>query len=107
MEGRREVSGADAAGPSWPSHFNPGALRFSHSSANYDETIAFFRDIVGLPVIGEFTQSFGEDGTIFGLPGSRIHLEVVRGSSSTGAVDPLDRIVFYLSGAAAVRTAVA
>ena len=40
---------------SWPSDLKPGALRFSHSSANYDETVAFYRDLVSLPVLGEFT----------------------------------------------------
>jgi hypothetical protein len=36
--------------PSWPRHLAPGAVRFSFSSASYDATIAFYRDIVGLPV---------------------------------------------------------
>ena len=93
--------------PSWPVDFKPGALRFSHSSANYDETVAFYRDLVSLPVLGEFADSFGEDGTIFGLPGVRIHLEIVRGHDRTFTVDPLDQIVFYLSGAAAVAAATA
>jgi len=91
----------------WPSGFNPGALRFSHSSANYERTVAFYRDVVSLPVLGEFTGSFGEDGTIFGLPGVRIHLEIVRAHDHAFTVDPLDQIVFYLSGAAAVDEATA
>src|SRR3954447_11044672 len=52
----------------WPTGFAPGALRFSRSSVNYEETVAFYRDVVNLPVLDEFTGSFGEDGTIFGLP---------------------------------------
>jgi len=92
--------------PSWPEHLLPGALRFSHSSGNYDETVSFYRDVVGLPVLGEFTASFGEDGTIFGLPGHRVHVEIVRGrDGGPAAVDRLEQLVFYLSGAEAVAAA--
>ena len=92
---------------SWPEHLAPtGAVRFSRSSAHYDRTVAFYRDVVGLPLIGEFTESFGEDGTIFGLPGVPIHLEIVRAHGPELPVDPLDQLVLYLSGsdAAAVVT---
>jgi catechol 2,3-dioxygenase-like lactoylglutathione lyase family enzyme len=88
---------------SWPDHLAAtGAVRFSHSSAEYDRTIAFYRNVVGLPFISEFTESFGEDGTIFGLPGLTAHLEIVRRRGSALDVDPLDQLVLYLSGAAAV-----
>jgi catechol 2,3-dioxygenase-like lactoylglutathione lyase family enzyme len=88
---------------SWPEHLaRTGAVRFSRSSAHYDRTVAFYRDVVGLPVIGEFTESFGEDGTIFGLPGLPTHLEIVRGRGAAPEVDPLDQLVLYLSGSDAV-----
>jgi len=92
---------------SWPEHLHPGALRFSRSSDNYDQTIPFYRDVLRLPVVDEFTDSFGEDGTIFGLPGTQTHLEIVRGHGTAHADDPLDQLVFYLSGATAVETATA
>src|SRR4029078_3926165 len=82
----------------WPHHLAPGAVRFSYSSANYDATIAFYRDVVGLPVIAEFTDSFGEDGTIFGLPSIQVQVEIVRARETARHVDPLDQLVFYLSG---------
>ena len=100
----------DASGArlSWPEHLaRTGAIRFSRSSAHYDPTVAFYRDVLGLPLIGEFTESFGEDGTIFGLPGLPIHLEIVRARGPAPEVDPLDQLVFYLSGAAAVAVATA
>ena len=56
----------------------------------------------GLPVVGEFADSFGEEGTIVGLPDTRIQLEIVRARGAVAAADPLDMLVFYLSGAAAV-----
>ena len=47
------------------------------SSAHHDQTVAFYRDLVGLPVIESSAGSYGEDGTIFGLPGAGTQLEVV------------------------------
>src|SRR4051794_34013793 len=90
---------------SWPGHLRPGAVRFSWSSTRYDETIPFYRDVVGLPVIEQFSGSFGEDGTIFGLPGVPTHVEIVRGHGATPAADPVGQLVFYLSGATAMATA--
>ncbi len=92
---------------SWPDQLRPGALRFARSSLNYDLTIPFYRDLLGLPVVGEFADSFGEDGTIFGLPDIRVQLEIVRAHGPAAAADPLDLLVLYLSGAAAVAAATA
>jgi len=92
---------------SWPEHLRPGALRFARSSGNYDQTIPFYRDLLGLPVVGEFADSFGEDGTIFGLPDTRIQLEIVRAHGAVPTADPLDMLVLYLPGAAAVAAATA
>jgi hypothetical protein len=91
----------------WPEHLRPGALRFVRASSNYDQTIPFYRNVVGLPVVGEFADSFGEDGTIFGLPDTHIQLEIVRARGGVFAPDPLDMLVLYLPGAAAVAAATA
>ena len=89
----------------WPAHLQPSALRWVRSSANYDGTVAFYRDLVGLPVVGSFSESFGEDGTIFGLPGTAIHMEVVRSQPTNGNADRFDQLVFYLAGVAALAPA--
>lgn len=92
----------------WPAHVHPGALRFARASSHYDETIAFYRDLVGLPVIDGFTASFGEDGTIFGLPGSAVHLEIVRAhDSGTSAAGAFDQLVLYLDDTEAMAAATA
>lgn len=91
----------------WPEHLRPGALRFARSSSHYDQTIAFYRDVLGLPVVGQFAASFGEDGTVFGLPDTHIQLEIVRARGDVMAPDPLDMLVLYLPGAAAVTAATA
>jgi catechol 2,3-dioxygenase-like lactoylglutathione lyase family enzyme len=80
-------------------------VRFARSSASYDRTVPFYRDVLGLPVVDEFAGSFGEDGTIFGLPNPSVQLEIVRASGPSTAADPLELLVLYLSGAAAVAAA--
>lgn len=90
----------------WPAHLRPGALRWARSSSHYEDTISFYRDAVGLPVIGEFGNSFGEDGTIFGLPDAGTQMEIIRGH---GSEDPcaFDQLVLYLDDAEAVTAATA
>ena len=90
----------------WPAHLRPGALRWARSSSHYDDTISFYRDVVGLPVVGGFTDSFGEDGTIFGLPDTGTQMEVVRGNDGEGP-GAFDQLVLYLVDAEAVVAATA
>jgi catechol 2,3-dioxygenase-like lactoylglutathione lyase family enzyme len=89
----------------WPEHLHVGAFRLVRSSANFDATIAFYRDLVGLRVVDEFRGSFGEDGTIFGLPGTETHLEIVRAPPPGPVVDAFDQLVFYLPDQDAVDDA--
>ena len=89
----------------WPRHMRVGSFRIVRSSAHYDATIKFYRDLVGLTVIDEFRGSYGEDGTIFGLPGSPTHLEVVRAKEPRPSIDEFDQLVFYLPDRAAVNEA--
>lgn len=90
----------------WPSHLQPGALRWVRASERYDETIAFYRDVVGLPVVGEFHDSFDEDGTIFGLPDTGTQMEVVRAREPV-SVGRFDQLVLYLANGDAVERATA
>lgn len=98
-----------SAGPDeeipWPGHMSVGSFRIMRSSAHYDDTIRFYRDLVGLRVIDEFRGSYGEDGTIFGLPGSSTHLEVVRSKGPSPQIDEFDQLVFYLPDRSAVDAA--
>ena len=90
----------------WPDRLRPGAVRFARTSRRYDETVAFYRDLVGLPVVGEFSASFGEEGTIFGLPDTSVQLEIVR-AHEEAVEGTFDQLVVYLDDADAVRTATA
>jgi catechol 2,3-dioxygenase-like lactoylglutathione lyase family enzyme len=89
----------------WPEHLRVGAFRLVRSSANFDATIAFYRDLIGLRVVDEFRGSYGEDGTIFGLPGTETHLEIVRAQGPGPSIDAFDQLVFYLPDQAAVDEA--
>jgi hypothetical protein len=82
-----------------------GSLRIVRSSREYEATVEFYRDLVGLPVIDEFRESYGEDGTIFGLPGWPNHLEIVRARDDPAVAHTFDDIVFYLPDDAAVEEA--
>jgi catechol 2,3-dioxygenase-like lactoylglutathione lyase family enzyme len=84
----------------WPEHLAAGALRIVRWSARYDDTVAFYRDIIGLPVLETFHDSYGLDGTILGLPGRPVHLEIVRLTDARQPGRGLDQLVFYLPDAA-------
>ena len=54
-----------------------GGLRFSWGSVQFDESVAFYRDLVRLPLLERFENSFGSTGAIFGLPGAALTFELV------------------------------
>jgi len=81
----------------WPARLPVGSFRVVRPSANYEQTIQFYRDLVGLPVLETFQGSYGEDGTIFGLPDSTTHLGIVRVREPAGPVNRFDQLVFYLA----------
>ena len=91
----------------WPEHLPVGALRVGRSSAHYDQAVQFYRDLVGLPVLESFAGSYGEDGTIFGLPDSSVQLEIVRSTELAVGVDRVDMLVLYLPDAAAQERLIA
>ena len=101
------VGGSEPRGARWPGHLLVGALRVVRWSARYDQTVSFYRDTIGLPVLETFTGSYGLDGTILGLPGGPVHLEIVRLADGRRPAPGLDQLVFYLPGEAAQQRIVA
>jgi hypothetical protein len=91
----------------WPAHLPVGAVRVGRSSARYDQAVRFYRDVVGLPVLDSFAASYGEDGTIFGLPDTSVQLEIVRSTEPAVRADRIDMLVFYLPDAAAQERLIA
>ena len=95
------VGSAELRHAHWPEHLPVGAFRVVRWSARYDQTVIFYRDIIGLPVLETFTDSYGLDGTILGLPGNPVHLEIVRLQDAPDPAQRRDQLVFYLPDAAA------
>jgi catechol 2,3-dioxygenase-like lactoylglutathione lyase family enzyme len=93
------VSTPESAQARWPAHLPVGALRVVRWSAQYDQAVSFYRDIIGLPVLETFVGSYGLDGTILGLPGGLVHLEIVRLGDGPHPARGLDQLVFYLPDA--------
>jgi hypothetical protein len=89
------VGSPKPGGARWPAHLPVGALRVVRWSARYDQTVAFYRDIIGLPVLETFQDSYGLDGTILGLPGGAVHLEIVRLRDGQHPAPGLDQLVLY------------
>jgi catechol 2,3-dioxygenase-like lactoylglutathione lyase family enzyme len=91
----------------WPEHLPVGALRVARSSAHYDQAVRFYRELVGLPVLESFAASYGEDGTIFGLPDTSVQLEIVRSTAPAVRVHRIDMLVLYLADEAAQEGVIA
>ena len=85
----------------WPAHLPAGALRVVRWSTQYDQTVIFYRDVLGLAVLETFQDSYGLEGTILGLPGGEVHLEIVRSPEAQSLTGRLDELVFYLPDPAA------
>ena len=79
----------------WPKELaSLGAIRFGRTYFHYDEAVHFFRDLVGLPLYEQFEGSYGENGSIFGLPSSALTFEVVQGTEPT-PVSAYDALCLY------------
>lgn len=93
----------------WPAHLAVGAVRFVRPTARFDETLAFYRDDLGLPVLAEWRGKEGYDGVVLGLPDAPVHLEIVQHGDPPAVPPPHPdhQVVLYLRGPAARDAAVA
>src|SRR6202161_1247725 len=83
------------SGNRWPEELSTiGALRFARRSAHFDETVSFYRDLIGLPLCATFGESYGSSGAIFGLPGSNFTFEIVEATEPV-AVDSHEKLCLY------------
>lgn len=83
-----------------------GAIRFARRSANFEATVRFYRDLVGLPLCATFGDSYGSTGAIFGLPGSSLTFEIVK-SEAAVATDSHEQLCLYFPNVAAQLQATA
>jgi hypothetical protein len=95
------------SGNRWPEELSTiGALRFARRSAYFDETVSFYRDLIGLPLCATFGESYGSSGAIFGLPGSSLTFEIVEATEPV-AVDSHEQLCLYFPDTAAQQRATA
>lgn len=63
---------------SWPAHLPITRTRIARPTDRLADVTAFYRDVIGLPVIGGWVDDGGHagyDGVMIGLPGWDTHLE--------------------------------
>lgn len=91
----------------WPMQLaSIGAIRFSRRSANFGETVRFYRELVGLPLYETFEGSYGSNGAIFGLPSWNLTLEIVEAIDAF-AVDHHEQLCLYFPDEQAQQEALA
>jgi catechol 2,3-dioxygenase-like lactoylglutathione lyase family enzyme len=85
----------------WPDELaSIGAIRFARRSTQFESTVQFYRDLVGLPLVATFGDSYGSNGAIFGLPGTALTFEIVEADEPV-AVDAGDQLCLYFPDATA------
>ncbi|MFZ1164322.1 VOC family protein [Mycobacterium sp.] len=94
-----------SSGNGWSEELSSiGALRFARRSAHFEDTVRFYRDLVGLPLRATFGDSYGSTGAIFGLPGSALTFEIVEATEPV-AIDSHEQLCLYFPDAAAQQRA--
>ncbi len=73
-------------------------LRVARPTDNLDALLTFYRDGLGLSVLGHFEDHAGFDGVMLGLPGAPYHFEFThqRGHTVGRAPTQDNLVVFYL-----------
>lgn len=84
-------------------------FRIARPTDKLEEVVRFYRDGLGLPVLGGFSGHAGYDGVMVGLPDSTHHLEFTRhGGGSPGQAPTNDNLlVLYIADRASRDAAVA
>ena len=83
------------------------AVRVARPSRDLDAAAAFYRDVVGLPVLGSFEDHDGFSGLILGLPDASRQLELVAAPGARPSPSAEDQLVLYLGSSERVEEAAA
>ena len=71
-------------------------VRVARPTSAFAATAAFYRELVQLPVLGEFEDHAGFTGVIFGLPDASRQLELVSHRGTEPSPTTEDQLVLYL-----------
>ncbi|MDQ3818234.1 MAG: VOC family protein [Acidobacteriota bacterium] len=80
-------------------------FRIARPTARLDEVVRFYRDGLGLEVIGSFEGHAGYSGVMLGLPGHEYHLEFTSHAASSPCPAPTkdNLLVFYIPDREAIE----
>jgi catechol 2,3-dioxygenase-like lactoylglutathione lyase family enzyme len=83
----------------WPLELPVVRVRVARPTDRLEEVVAFYRDGIGLPVIGSFKGHAGYSGVILGLPGTSYHLEFTHYEAGSDCPAPSkdNLLVLYLA----------
>lgn len=77
-------------------------VRVSRPTRDLGSALAFYRDAVGLDVLGSFDGHSGYSGAILGVPDETMQLELVSHETVVPTPTGEDQLVLYLGSTAAV-----
>jgi catechol 2,3-dioxygenase-like lactoylglutathione lyase family enzyme len=83
------------------------AVRIARPTRDLVATAAFYRDLLGLPVLGSFEDHDGFSGLILGIPDASRQLELVAAPETEPAPTAEDPLVLYLGSPERVAAAAA
>lgn len=83
----------------WPPELPVVRVRVARPTDRLEEVVAFYRDGIGLQVIGSFEGHAGYAGVMLGLPGTDYHLEFTHHESGSDCPAPSkdNLLVFYFT----------
>lgn len=83
------------------------AVRMARPSRDLEAAAAFYREAVGLPVLGSFDDHDGFSGLILGIPDASRQLELVAAPDAAPTPTAEDQLVLYLGSSERVDDAAA
>ena len=88
----------------WPEDFPVVQVRVARPTDRLEEVVRFYREGLGLRVLGSFEGHAGYDGVMLGLPGAGCHLEFTRHAEGSPCPAPTkdNLLVLYVEDRAAV-----
>ena len=88
----------------WPEDFPVVQVRVARPTDRLEAVVRFYRDGLGLRVLGSFEGHAGYDGVMLGLPGARFHLEFTRHAAGSPCPAPSkdNLLVLYVEDRAAL-----
>jgi catechol 2,3-dioxygenase-like lactoylglutathione lyase family enzyme len=89
----------------WPRTLPVAQVRIARPTDRLDEVVRFYRDGLGLEVVGSFEGHAGYDGVMLGLPGREYHLEFTsrEGGGPCPAPTRDNLLVFYIPDREAIN----